>query len=269
MMYITQGTGSLAEHDLEPDSYPADVYWCKKAIEKFLAANINKEVENQIFGFLRMNREERERMNHAELSEIARYSLILPARVIAYLTAEIRQLNFWKLWKDIHETVYHDEILKQYASEELENERKSRREAPIPPVRTSEFLRQDGYFVFHGTPEEAKDKPKYIISDDDRMYWWDGSDEVVLSEEMDIWLKALALEHREIAEKITQDEMDQNEFLKNFLALLAEMDQYYKRIFPFQSMFYDFLQNGSKREYRAAVEQLRKLANDNREEAGS
>ena len=116
------------------------------------------------------------------------------------------------------------------------------------------------------TPEEAQDKPKYFISDDDRMYWWDGSDEVILSGELNQWLKALALEHRELAEKIAQGELEQNEFLKDFLTLLVEINHYYKRIYPFHSMFYDFLQNGSKREYRAAVEQLRKLADDNREE---
>lgn len=265
LLYIIKGTESLAEQDFSQDSYPADVYRCKKAVTRFLEANTDDAME-QIQGLLRRNREEREQTDDAELAELAQFSLFLPARVIAYLTAEIRRLDFWKLWKEMHETVYHDEVLKQYAFEELEKEWKSRREAPIPPVRTSEFLRQDGHFVFLDTPEEAQDKPKYFISDDDRMYWWDGSDEVILSGELNQWLKALALEHRELAEKIAQGEMDQNEFLKDFLTLLVEINHYYKRIYPFHSMFYDFLQNGSKREYRAAVEQLRKLADDNREE---
>ena len=54
--------------------------------------------------------------------------------------------------------------------------------------------------------------------------------------------------------------------MKEFLSLIADIDQFYKRIFPFQSMFYEFLQNSSKREYRAAVELLKKIAEENREE---
>ena len=58
----------------------------------------------------------------------------------------------------------------------------------------------------------------------------------------------------------------ENEFLRKFLSLLVEIDQYYKRIYPFQSMFYEFLQNGSRIEYRAAVELLKRISDENKEE---
>ena len=32
LMYITHGTESLTESEAEPDTYPADIYGCKKAI---------------------------------------------------------------------------------------------------------------------------------------------------------------------------------------------------------------------------------------------
>ena len=35
---------------------------------------------------------------------------------------------------------------------------------------------------------------------------------------------------------------------------------------PFQSMFHEFLQNGSKIEYRAAIELLKGISDENREE---
>lgn len=136
--------------------------------------------------------------------------------------------------------------MKEYAPQQLIAERKKLVEEPIPPVRTSEFLGQN--------------------SDDDRLYWWDGTDEVVLSEEMDEWLKSLALSHKEISENMAGEPGNTDEFLKDFLMLLVEIDQYYKRIFPFQNMFYEFLQNGSKTEYRAAVKLLKKLSDENREE---
>ena len=122
------------------------VYHCSK-LQQWSFTNFTRPGQ---IGLLRRNREEREQTDDAELAELAQFSLFLPARVIAYLTAEIRRLDFWKLWKEMRETVYHDEVLKQYAFEE--KEWKSRREVPIPPVRTSEFLRQDGHFVFLDTP---------------------------------------------------------------------------------------------------------------------
>lgn len=41
---------------------------------------------------------------------------------------------------------------------------------------------------------------------------------------------------------------------------------YYKRIYPFKIMFYDFIQNSEKKEYRAALALLKKLYEENKEE---
>lgn len=139
-------------------------------------------------------------------------------------------------------------------------------EAPISLVRTSEFLLQDECFMFYDTPEELKGKPNYYISNDDRLYWWDGTDEVILSKEMDEWLKALAVEHKEISEGMSGEPESSEEFLEKFLMLLAETSQYYKHIYPFQNMFYDFIQNGNKIGYRAAVKLLERITDENKEE---
>ena len=266
LLYIARGTETLTETETEPGTYPADVYGCKKALAAFLESNPGEDAVRRIRELLGKNREEREKTKGTALGEIGRFSSFLPARVIAYLTAELKNQNFWELWNEIHRTVYHDEIMRGYASKELEEERKRLIETPVPPVKTSEFLRQDGYFTFYDTPEELKGKPNYYISDDDRLYWWDGTDEVILSEEMDKWLRELAARHKEIAMEINGNMADADGFLREFLALLAGIDQYYKRIFPVQSMFYEFLQNGCKVEYRAATELLKRLSDENREE---
>lgn len=246
LMYIIHGTESLTDDEMEPNTYPADVYGCKKALEVFWEKNQDKDAVNRIWELVRKDRQERETIKDTELSDIGRFSLILPARVIVYLTAELKEESFWECWKEMHKSVYHDEIMKEYAPQQLIAERKKFVEEPIPPVRTSEFLGQN--------------------SDDDRLYWWDGTDEVILSEEMDEWLKSLALSHKEISENMAGEPENTDEFLKDFLMLLVEIDQYYKRIFPFQNMYYEFLQNGSKTEYRAAVKLLKKLSDENREE---
>lgn len=237
LMNIMEGTEMLTEDEVVPGTYPADVYGCKKAVEAFLKA------------------------------DIARFSLFLPARVIVYLTTERKwkKISFWETWKELRGSVYQDEVMKKYASDELEEERRELIETPVPPVRTSEFLRQDGWFTFHDTPEELKGKPNYYISDDDRLYWWDGFDEVIISEETDQWLKGLAQRHKDIVDHMNEAGAGQ-EFIKGFLSLFADIDQFYQRIFPFQSMFYEFLQNSGRREYRAAVDLLKKIADENQEE---
>lgn len=266
LLYITQGTETLTETETEPGTYPADVYGCKKALAAFLESNPGEDAVWRIRELLGKNREEREKTKGTELEDIGRFSLFLPARVIAYLTAELKKQDFWEQWIEIHKAVYHDESMKSYVSKELEEERKRLIETPVPSVKTSEFLRQEGYFTFYDTPKELRGKPNYYISDDDRLYWWDGTDEVILSEEMDEWMRGLAVCHKEISMKIYEDRVTSDEFLRKFLMLLVEIDQHYKRIYPFQRMFYEFLQNGRKTEYQAAIELLKRISDENREE---
>lgn len=265
LMNIMEGTEMLEEGAVVSGSYPADVYGCKKAVQAFFKADSGNESIQRIWGVVKKNKAEREHIADEGLADIAKFSLFLPARVIVYLTTEMKQMSFWETWKELHGSVYHDETMKKYASDELEAERLELIEAPVPPVRTSEFLRQDSWFTFHNTPKELKGKTNYYISDDDRLYWWDGSDEVIISVETDQWLKGLAQRHKDIVEHMDDAGAGQD-FMREFLSLIADIDQFYKRIFLFQNMFYEFLQNGSRKEYRAAVGLLKEIADENREE---
>lgn len=136
-------------------------------------------------------------------------------------------------------------------------------------VKTAEFLRQDNLFTFYDTPEQLKGKSNYYLTDDDRLFWWDGTDEVVISEEMTIWLEELAGRHRKLMELPDAgcgDRFNGSNFIKNFIILLNEMCSYYKRIYPFKTMFYDFLMNSEKKEYRAAIALLEMLYEENKED---
>ncbi len=265
LMYITDGTKTLTIDEIVPGTYPDDIYQCKKALEVFFEKEKNEKAVDKVWELIKLDRDARKNIQDTDLADIAEMSLILPARVIVYLTAELKELRFWEFWKDIRKFVYHDCIMKKYVSDELEQKRRKAIEMPVAPVRTSEFLCQDGYFAFYNTPKELKGKPNYYISDDDRLYWWDGSDEVRISEHMDKWLKELAQQHKELQAKLSGEEGKQNDFLSVFLSLLVEIDSYYKRIYPFQSMFYEFLQNSGRDEYQAALELLRKISDDNKE----
>ena len=265
LFFIIHGTESLKESELVPDTYPADVYGCRKAVEHFFCGRDEEEAMQTLRDLLRKDRAGRESCSDPDRKEIAEYTLFLPARVIVYLTAELRQKPFWRLWKKLCNSVYRDEIRKRYAPAWLEELRRSTIEAPIPPVRTSDFLRQDGYFTFWNTPEELKGQPNYYISDDDRMYWWDSTDEVIISEEAQQWLRELAAEHREIMEVTSEAPEQKKLFLENFIKTLANANDYYKKIYPFQKMFYEFIDHSDRKEYRAAVELFRRLCERNRE----
>lgn len=259
LLYIKNGTSILEEvcEDLEEGSYPMDVYKTKKLIKTFYVTDINDK-KRVLINMLQMNKKDRENINENYLRDIAKASITMPARVLLYLAAEIDEdIDFWQDWKEIKDKVYHDEEMKEYASKELIQYRKDMREKPIAPVRTCDFLRQESWDF--GIPDKLIYKPEYYLSDDDRLYWYDGSKEVVISEKLDTWLKELSERHKEI---VANDDLESitGDFLKYFMNVLEWVEDYYKKIFPFQTMFYEFIENGKQKEYVAAIKLFRELA---------
>ncbi len=268
LLYILHGTETLETNHIVPGSYPDDVYRCRKALISFRKLNGDQFLES-LLHFLQMDRSKREENTDTNLALFAELSMFLPARVFVYLAAEIDCKPFWELWKEWKDKVYHDERIKQYASKKLQKQRQDWRTSIIPKIRTSAFLRQDNWFTFYDTPEELKGKGNYYLSDDDRIFWWDGTDEVVISDEMNTWLTELSDRHRrlmDLPDAGCGDQFKGSDFMRDFIVLLDEICDYYKRIFPFKTMFYDFLQNSEKKEYRAALALLQILYEENKEE---
>ncbi len=268
LFYIIYGTESLEADQIIPSSYPKDVYECKKVLVS-LREICGENFLEYLLQFLRMDRNTRGSVSDIKLAELAKLSLVLPARVFVYLAAEIENESFWKLWKEWKNKVYHDEQMKQYASEELQKQREEWKERVIPEIRTSDFLRQDGVFTFYDTPDELKGKGNYYLTDDDRIFWWDGTDEVIISDEMNSWIEELADQHgklMDLSDAGCGDAFKGENFIKDFMILLYEICDRYKRIFPFKTMFYEFIQNSERKEYRAAIALLKKLDEENREE---
>lgn len=267
IFYITKGTESLQKEEIAPGSYPEMIYRCRELLKQYF--DRRKEAEENpgrnIWELAVCSRAQRERMREGDIGAIAQISLTLPAHMLVYLASEIQKENFWLIWKDLHKRAYKDAVLPQYASDKLMEERKAAIEEPIEELTTVEFLRQDGVFAFWNTPEELKGQPNYYISDDDRAFWWNGSEEVVLSEKMDEWLRKLSQRHKKIVEELEGESQDQERFLRDLIGLLEEINDFYKRVFSFHSMFYEFLQNSSDRRYIAAVRLLEKLAEENKE----
>ena len=265
LLYIINGTETLTEETVAPGTYPEDVLICKKAILAFIEKH-GEEAYNRILELLHKPYDIRKNETDKDIKQVAESSLFLHARTILYLTCEMTGKKFWPEWNREKDKVYRDEKLKTYASDDILEYRKKGQEKPVKEVSTSEFLRNNGYFTFYNTPEELKDRPYYYVSDADRLYWWDGSDEVVINSKTEKWLQDVTEDYKEALAQ-TPEECDTQKYVKMVIELLYEVENRYKRVFAFQDMFYEFIANGTRKEYRAAIDVLRKLYEDNKEDA--
>ena len=245
LVNVMSGTADLTEDSVKNGTYKADVLKCKQALMRFFEENSDSEL---LWKLLEKDYGQREREDTAELAAIAELTLWMPARVFGYLTAEIQKLDFWELWRDRHTKVYHDEHRKQYEPAELTERRKEKLREPVAPIRTSEYLGHE---------------------DEDRLYWWNGTDEMRIAEETDAWLKELAVRHRKIVEDQKAGKIPSSG-LRAFVTLLGEINGYYWRIYPFESMFQEFAEHVTETEYAAAIELLRQVADaEENRKAGS
>lgn len=265
--YMIEGTGSIKKSEIVKDSYPEAIYVCRTALKKHLVGD-PREVESKIqhiWDLLKFPRSERSKIADKSMQKIVEMTLVIPARMIVYLVTEICKMDFWTEWKELRNDVYHDEDISKYTKEELQSRRKIVRESAIAPIRTEEFLHNDSFFTFFRNPQELKGMPNYYLSDDERAFWWDGTDTVILSEEMEQWLTDLGTRHREIVEEMQVEKLTKEDFMKELVEILNRIEQFYKRIYAFQGMFYEFLQHSTDMKYWAAIKLLEQLEEENKE----
>ena len=270
IIYAEKGTEQLEKGTFEEGSYPAEIQRIRKLLQVFYMLEEDadaKERESRkrlLWRFLGLPMEARTQMaqKYPELQELAEASATLPARVFVYLSAELLDFDFWGAWRVLRTEVYKDEIRREYVNPDIVEERKFEREKPVKPMRTSDFLYVDDFFSFYKTPEELKGKPDYHISDDDLLYWWDGSDAVKISDAMEAKMEEWRSGIEEIEAELSDDDLEKFEMLQYLINILSEADKKYQRIFAFQNMFYDFIEH-KDRKHVAAIQYLQKVLDDN------
>ena len=268
LCYAAEGTDTLSEDEVREGTYPELVLKVKQALERHLRSCENRhEAVERVIGLIRCGRTQREEMCSGELGELAALSLEVPARVIAYLLFELTGEGFWHEWEKIKEGVYHDEVMRDFVPFITKVCREVMLIHPMERVRTSDFLRDDGLFTFWDTPKELQDVPLYYVSDADRLYWWDGSDEVIISSDCDAWLKGLADRHHELVLKLEGSAedvgpSDADQAVRDLIDLFVKLDGHYKRLFPFKDMFYEFMRNATQIPWRAAIELIREVGDE-------
>lgn len=263
---ILEGTSVLEEEDLSEGLYPQMILEIKMALRKYYGSEIhNTEKMEELFELLKKAKEERIAVPDMQLAELAELSLRVPARVFVYLSAEILEKNFWEMWANIVKEVYHDEDCSDYVTEEICKMRDEIRNTVMPDITTEDYFYNDGYFTFYDTPEELKGKPNYYITKDECAYWWDGEDEY-FSESMQKWLEELSVRHKKIAKQIDTSIIKKEDFLKIMMEVLYEVNDYYRRIYAYRDMFYEFLLHADDENFYAAILLLKELANENKED---
>lgn len=110
------------------------------------------------------------------------------------------------------------------------------------------------------------DISNYYVSDDDLLYWWDESGRIVISDAMLDQIVAWKLDYNEIISGIKDEAIESYDMIKSLISALDKAEDYYKRVFAFNSMFYEFLENSKDTRYIAAIMLLEKIIEDNKEE---
>lgn len=101
------------------------------------------------------------------------------------------------------------------------------------------------------------------ILNDDRAFWWDGTDRVAFSEDMERWIAGLSVQYSRLINEEFPIQHEQGSFLRELMNILSEAGRLDKPVYAFQNMFYEFLEHGFDRRYAAAVKLLGKLCQDN------
>ena len=260
--YIVYGTGDMGMNEASSGSYPYEIMCVKKELQKF-SETYGFDRKKRLYELLKLPYDERQGIACQKYGGLAEMTLRIPARVFVYLFAEIQGFDFWTEWHEVHGEFYVDEITKNYVGESVVKKREEIRNTQIGKLKTKDFLKNNGCFTFYNTPAELKDKPDYYLSDDDLMYWWDGTDTVQLSIRMIETLNRWSVELKKFETEINRDEIEDYDMLKSLLELLDRANHEYRDIYAFQNMFYEFAQNNKDIHYFAAIKLFEKILDEN------
>ncbi len=268
ILYIFQAYNRLLEKRFDVGCYLTLFLQCKELVKELINNEGKEDGYNQVIEVLKMPINERKSKTYEKpiVQELNNLSLNISARIIMFFATKETERDFWSEWMREKDSFYSDEIHKHFVPESVSEYRKKARTRPILPIHTSDFLRQSNPYFFMNTPKEIADRPNYYLTDEDRLYWWDGTDEVIITDKTQLWLDGIKIWFETIKETII-DKKSEIEFTKDLIMILDDIRKKYNMLFAFQDMFYEFIENSSKAEYLAAVELLRQLSDKNEDDA--
>lgn len=224
---------SLITYEFEPIKYYEIMRSLDKAIEQYKSSSEQSEEEQVHFLLDLLMTEETQRKaicDAKNLSDIHLGTLLATPQAYVKLISENYHMSFWTLWFRVRDHIvpeiatFYNDIWK--------------------PVYETERISTELYLN---------------ISSDDRLYWWRPDGDVVISDDMEVWLERAATRHRELCME-AETQPDVSLWQKSFVTLLASNN----RCLFFEQPFYEFLSNFHRSEYQAAERLLEENAGDSK-----
>ena len=190
-----------------------------------------------------------------KVNSFAFYSLLIPSAISLKILCDIYQKDFWKNYEK------NKEIFENTSCILFEKINEQKELFPIDPISTPKFMYiPDDSLAFWRT----KSPTNYHMSNDDLAYFWEEDGDIIFSKEYENWLKNLKIDFEEILKN--DNDIKSEDFLKNMIEILDDVNKTFKRVFAYKDMFYEFLINNFDNKYKATLKLIKKVAQDNKEE---
>ena len=227
-------------NDEEPVDKSSYGYWVR-SMARFLwlaKQNSEKSEKELLSRYVRLLHKVSEIRNdikaNKEVGPVKELFATVAPPITVKLIATIYGLDFWQLWRDHKESIgltssiFYDGSAEYKTEDEVNN---------LDPITTEEF--------FGVAPEE-------------RLYWWREDGDVVIDSKTQKWLEQMAEQHKAHIETMAE-EFSAVDWHQRLVHLLGSHNGTIKM---FETLYCDFLNAFHRREYRAWIEMLEVLANN-------
>ena len=224
----------------EPTDKSSYGYWVR-SMARFLwlaKQNSEKSEKELLSRYMRLLHKVSEIRNdikaNKEFGPVKELFAVVAPPITVKLIATIYGLDFWQLWRDHKESIgltssiFYDGSTEYKTEDEVNN---------LDPITTEEF--------FGVAPEE-------------RLYWWREDGDVVIDSKTQKWLEQMAEQHKAHIETMAE-EFSAVDWHQRLVHLLGSHNGTIKM---FETLYCDFLNAFHRREYRAWIEMLEVLANN-------
>ena len=229
-------------NDEEPVDKSSYGYWVR-SMARFLwlaKQNSEKSEKELLSRYMRLLHKVSEIRNdikaNKEVGPVKELFATVAPPITVKLISTIYCLDFWKVWEDNKYKIGTTSSI-FYSNEEIQNNREEDETETVEAMTTEEF--------FGVAPEE-------------RLYWWREDGDVVIDSKTQKWLEQMAEQHKAHIETMAE-EFSAVDWHQRLVHLLGSHNGTIKM---FETLYCDFLNAFHRREYRAWIEMLEVLANN-------
>lgn len=191
-----------------------------KVVEEY-KEHSNLDADKQLYSLLELltlSAEDRNKKKNGDNERLIDHIQRIPPEISVKIYSEIYGKEFYKIWRQVK---------------------------GVTTITADSFYKPD---LHVGTKTLTTEK-YFNITSDDRLYWWSKGGDVVISDEMQAWFDSLHDEYEKINPLQTpcDDAPDSFIWQRRLVDLISGLD---KKANFFEELFYEFLSNCHKPQYR-------------------